>query len=286
MVHGNVYPPKRIEAALSHYFRPGNLTRYVSGPARVADRVEEGLQRYRAEHGIATQWETRERIVVGVAGEKDDERSSGAPRGSRPGRRAAICSGPRGQRRWPGGRGFRRAADRADAVHLARRQLPSATRADVAATLLRFARAENATQMVLGASRRSRFFTLIAGKSIRRSWRAGRNTSTFTWSAAVDGRSRPAFAWALPSLRFCWRRPRGTGQRRRPNPARGLRVARPGDPPVAARGDAPDVPAERGQPAGWRQNGVGPAWRLRRGRRRWGTGPPQGTWGRRLAACQ
>ena len=38
--------------------------------------------------------------------------------------------------------------------------------ADVADALLNFARAENATQMVLGASRRSRFVTLIAGKSI------------------------------------------------------------------------------------------------------------------------
>jgi two-component system, OmpR family, sensor histidine kinase KdpD len=36
---------------------------------------------------------------------------------------------------------------------------------DVADALLQFARAENATQMVLGASRRSRFLTLVAGKS-------------------------------------------------------------------------------------------------------------------------
>ncbi|MGH3421882.1 MAG: histidine kinase, partial [Streptosporangiaceae bacterium] len=42
-------------------------------------------------------------------------------------------------------------------------QLPGA---DVAEALLSFARAENATQMVLGASRRCRLVTLIAGKSI------------------------------------------------------------------------------------------------------------------------
>jgi two-component system, OmpR family, sensor histidine kinase KdpD len=24
MVHGNIHPPKRIEAALTHYFRPGD----------------------------------------------------------------------------------------------------------------------------------------------------------------------------------------------------------------------------------------------------------------------
>src|ERR1039457_3520046 len=74
MVHGNVYPPDRIEAALTHYFRPGNLTALRElALLWVADRVEEGLQRSRASHGIAAPWETRERIVVGIAGEKDDE---------------------------------------------------------------------------------------------------------------------------------------------------------------------------------------------------------------------
>ena len=69
MVHGNIYPPNRIEAALTHYFRPGNLTALRElALLWVADRVEEGMQRYRAEHGFAAPWETRERIVVGIAG--------------------------------------------------------------------------------------------------------------------------------------------------------------------------------------------------------------------------
>jgi two-component system, OmpR family, sensor histidine kinase KdpD len=73
MVHGNIYPPNRIEAALTHYFRPGNLTALRElALLWVADRVEEGMQRYRTEHGIAAPWETRERIVVGIAGEKGD----------------------------------------------------------------------------------------------------------------------------------------------------------------------------------------------------------------------
>ena len=60
MVHGNVYPPDRIDAALTHYFRPGNLTALRElALLWVADRVEEGLQRYRAEHGIAVPWETK-----------------------------------------------------------------------------------------------------------------------------------------------------------------------------------------------------------------------------------
>jgi len=58
MVAGDIYPPDRIDAALSHYFRPGNLT----GCGKLAllwlaDRVDEGLRRYRSEHGISAGWE-------------------------------------------------------------------------------------------------------------------------------------------------------------------------------------------------------------------------------------
>ena len=60
MAHGNIYPPERVDAALANYFRPGNL-----GALRelallwVADRVEESLQSYLADHGITDAWETR-----------------------------------------------------------------------------------------------------------------------------------------------------------------------------------------------------------------------------------
>src|SRR5689334_16933849 len=69
MAHGNVYPPERVDAALSNYFREGNL-----GALRelalmwVADRVDEALDRYRELHGIKSTWETRERVVVAITG--------------------------------------------------------------------------------------------------------------------------------------------------------------------------------------------------------------------------
>jgi two-component system, OmpR family, sensor histidine kinase KdpD len=45
MVHGNIYPPDRIEMALSHYFRPGNLTALRElALLWVADRVDEGMR--------------------------------------------------------------------------------------------------------------------------------------------------------------------------------------------------------------------------------------------------
>lgn len=74
MVHGDIYPPDRIESALTHYFRVGNLTALREiALLWLADRVEEGLQRYRAEHGIVAPWETRERIRVSLSGGPEGE---------------------------------------------------------------------------------------------------------------------------------------------------------------------------------------------------------------------
>ena len=168
MVHGNVYPPNRVDAALTHYFRPGNLTALRElALLWLADRVEEGLQRYRAEHGIAEQWETKERIVVAVAGESGDGaviRRAARIAARTPGSdliAVHVCSDD-GLLATPAG-----ALQTQHALVISLggsfREIPGE---DIPETLLRFARAENATQMVLGASRRGRFLTLLTGKSI------------------------------------------------------------------------------------------------------------------------
>ena len=51
MAHGNIYQPDKVDAALSNYFRPGNLTALRElALLWVADRVDEYLQQYRGEH--------------------------------------------------------------------------------------------------------------------------------------------------------------------------------------------------------------------------------------------
>ena len=204
MVHGNIYPPDRIEAALTHYFRPGNLTALRElALLWVADRVEEGLQRYRAEHGIAAPWETRERIVVGIAGEKDDE--------------AVIRRAARIAARTPGSDLLAVHVNRDDGLTAGSTATLDTQRAlvaslggsfqqlpgdDVAETLLRFARAENATQMVLGASRRGRLLTLLAGKSTpTRLARRAEHIDVHLVSRDGADRRRPALAWRLTALR-------------------------------------------------------------------------------------
>ena len=71
---GEVYSSDRIAAALSHYFRLGNLTGLRElAVLWLADRVDEALE-HRAKDGIAAPWESRERIVVGVSGGPESDR--------------------------------------------------------------------------------------------------------------------------------------------------------------------------------------------------------------------
>ena len=94
MAHGNVYPLERVDAALGNYFRVGNLTALRElALLWLADRVDEGLRRYKAEHHIDHVWETRERVVVALTGGPEGETlirraSPGGPaRRRRPARR-------------------------------------------------------------------------------------------------------------------------------------------------------------------------------------------------------
>ena len=74
MAHGNIYPPEKIDAALTNYFRTGNLAALRElALLWLADKVDEGLQRYRAEHNITGTWEARERVVVALTGGPEGE---------------------------------------------------------------------------------------------------------------------------------------------------------------------------------------------------------------------
>src|SRR6516225_7698987 len=69
MAHGNIYKAEKIDAALTNYFRIGNLAALRElALLWLADKVDEGLQRYRIEHKIQGAWEARERVVVALTG--------------------------------------------------------------------------------------------------------------------------------------------------------------------------------------------------------------------------
>ena len=168
MAHGNIYPPEKIDAALTNYFRAGNLTALRElALLWLADKVDEGLQRYRAEHNISSTWEARERVVVAL---------TGGPEGDTLIRRAARIAA-----RSSGGDLLAVHVTKSDGLtganpaNLARqRQLVESLGGtyhqvvgdEISEALLTFARAENATQLVLGASRRGWLLALLTGPGI------------------------------------------------------------------------------------------------------------------------
>src|SRR3984957_6062153 len=168
MAHGNIYRPEKIDAALTNYFRPGNLSALRElALLWLADKVDEGLQRYRAAHDIHGTWEARERVVVAL---------TGGPEADTLIRRAARIAA-----RSTGGdllavhvtrsdgltgadpaalAGQRRLAESLDGTY------HQVVGENVPQALLEFARAENATQLVLGASRRNWLSSLLTGPGV------------------------------------------------------------------------------------------------------------------------
>lgn len=162
MAHGNVYAPDKVDAALSQFFREGNLTALRElALLWLADRVEEGLDRYRDQHQIDSTWATRERIVVAVTGGPESEVLM---------RRAARIASRTGGGEWLAlyvtrGDGLvQMDPDRLHRLHVMSQDMGgtfhSVVGDDTATAILEFARAENATQVLIGASRRGRLSTL------------------------------------------------------------------------------------------------------------------------------
>ncbi|WP_433060921.1 ATP-binding protein [Dactylosporangium sp. CS-033363] len=179
MAHGNIYKPEKIDAALGNYFRVGNLTALRElALLWLADKVDDQLDQYRADHGIDKKWETRERVVVAL---------TGGPEGDTLIRRAARVAART------------KAADLlavhivrgdglagADPANLTRQRLlveslggtyHQVLGADVPKALLDFARGVNATQLVLGASRRGRLAQILS---------PGVGVTTTAESGAID----------------------------------------------------------------------------------------------------
>jgi two-component system sensor histidine kinase KdpD len=168
MAHGNIYPAEKVDAALTNYFRTGNLTALRElALLWVIERVDEGLQRYRTEHGITQLWEARERIVVAL---------TGGPEGETLIRRAArVAARTSGAQLLAVHAATSDELTGANPAELARQRTlieslggsyHQVVGDDVARTLLEFARAKNATQIILGASRRGRLETFLAGEGI------------------------------------------------------------------------------------------------------------------------
>ncbi|MEV0133163.1 ATP-binding protein, partial [Dactylosporangium sp. NPDC050688] len=160
--------------------------------------------RYRAQHGIDTTWETRERVVVAL---------TGGPEGDTLVRRAArIAARTKGADllavhviRGDGLAG-------ADPANLARQRILVETLGgtyhqvvgnDIPAALLDFARGVNATQLVLGTSRRPRLAQLLSpGVGVTTAAESGTiDVHLVTHEEARRGRLRPVTTGGLSRRR-------------------------------------------------------------------------------------
>jgi two-component system sensor histidine kinase KdpD len=165
---GHVYPAERIDAALSNYFRLGHHTALRElALLWLADEVDSALRTYRAEQGIEGTWQARERVVVALTGGPEGE--------------TLLRRGARIAARSAGGELL--------AVHVSaqdglRDETPGALSAqrslveslggtfhqiigdDIPGTLVEFAQGADATQLVIGVSRRSRITAALTGPGI------------------------------------------------------------------------------------------------------------------------
>lgn len=165
---GLIYPAERVDAALSNYFRLGNLTALRElALLWLADEVDQALQSYRAEHGIDSTWEARERVVVTLTGGPEGETLL------RRGARIAARSG--------GGELLAVHVSSQDGLRTANPAALAQQRAlveklggtyhqvvgsDIPQALVEFAKSVNATQLVIGVSRRGRIAAALTGPGI------------------------------------------------------------------------------------------------------------------------
>ncbi|MEV7902937.1 DUF4118 domain-containing protein, partial [Streptomyces anulatus] len=210
MAHGNIYRPDKMDAALSNYFRPGNLTALRElALLWVADRVDEYLQQYRGEHNIRTTWQARERIVVGL---------TGGPEG-----RTLIRRASRMAAKGSGSEILAVYIARSDGLTSASPKELAVQRTlvedlggtfhhvigdDIPAALLEFARGVNATQIVLGSSRRKTWQYIYGpgvGATVARESGPDLDVHIVTHEEVAKGRGLPMARGArLGRARIIW----------------------------------------------------------------------------------
>ena len=162
---GLVYPAGRVDAALSNYFRLGNLTALRElALLWLADEVDSALRRYRAEKGIDSAWNARERVVVALTGGREGE--------------TLLRRGARIASRSSGGELFAVHVTTSDGlaesdpgILEAQKKLAETLGGtyhqvvgeQIPRALVEFARSVDATQLVIGVSRRGVLARLFGG---------------------------------------------------------------------------------------------------------------------------
>jgi len=205
LAHGAIYRAEQIDASLSSYFRVGNLTALRElALLWLADRVDDALTTYRRDHRIDEPWPARERIVVAVTGGSESETL--IRRGARIAQRAAgsellgvhvlatdgLPSAPP-----------RAIAAQRVLVESLGGEFHTVVGEDVATAVVNFATAVNATMIVVGVSRRSRWREALSESNGVEVARLAENIDVHlvNHASARTGRRRLARSPAQPAQR-------------------------------------------------------------------------------------
>jgi len=166
---GKVYVRDQAQRALKHYFSPGNLTALRElALRRTAQRVDEQMLSYMQEHAISGPWAASERVLVCLS------EVPNTPGLIRHAKRVADRLKCKWTAIYIEGPRFARLNDAqrnriADAMRLAEKLgadvavVPGGQIADV---LVRYAQANNITQIIIGKSGRSRWFEILHGSVV------------------------------------------------------------------------------------------------------------------------
>jgi two-component system sensor histidine kinase KdpD len=168
---GKVYVPKQAERALEHFFSPAHLTALRElALRRTAERVDEQLLSEMQAHAIQGPWPAGERILVCIS---EDPRAAGLVRYAK--RLADRLHGPWVALYVEGRRSIQFSEEErdriADTLRLAEAfggeaiTLPASDRS-IADDVIAYAHANNATQIIIGKSARSRWFEILHGSVV------------------------------------------------------------------------------------------------------------------------
>jgi len=168
---GKVYVPKQAARALKHYFSPANLTALRElALRRTAERVDEQLLEHMRARAIHGPWAAGDRIVVCVS---EDPRAAGLVRYAK--RLADRLHAPWMALYVETGRSLQLSEVERDQIsqslRLAERlegeaiTIPLAARR-VADELLSYAQKNNVTHIIVGKSRRARWFEMLHGSIV------------------------------------------------------------------------------------------------------------------------
>lgn len=194
MREGKIYPAERVETATLNFFRKGNLTALREMALRLAaERVDRELRQFKILHGIEQAWKSGNRLMV------------------------AVFASPYAETiiRWT-----RRMADALDATWIGATVLTqshytpeeknlltknlnlvqqlggeviSTQDADPVAGLLRVARQNNVTQIVVGKTQRGWWQNLLRGGSVvQRLLRSSGDIDIYVATANIDQATRPS----------------------------------------------------------------------------------------------